>query len=162
MAGARIYYVQPDYNKEFDILMPIRVDQVKATLEEYPDIQVVYLTSPTYDGLCFDVEEMKSVCGIDRLFIVDEAHGAHFYFTKNQKFPKPALQAGADACITSVHKTLGGISGTALINVAKSSKIDVHKIKMQHMMMSSMGDQVSPFILADLEGCVRTFYKDGE
>jgi arginine/lysine/ornithine decarboxylase len=38
MAGARIYYVQPDYNKEFDILMPIRADQVKATLEEYPDI----------------------------------------------------------------------------------------------------------------------------
>ena len=83
MAGAMIYYVQPDYNKEFDILMPIRADQVKATLEEYPDIQVVYLTSPTYDGLCFDVEEMKLVCGTDRLFIVDEAHGAHFYFTKN-------------------------------------------------------------------------------
>lgn len=136
--------------------MPINPDQVIKTLEEFPEIQAVYLTNPTYDGFCFNVEDMKQACG-DRLFIVDEAHGAHFYFTKDEKFPKPALVGGADASITSVHKTLGGISGTALINVGKESKMVVSRVKMQHMMMSAMGDSVSPFILADMEGCIRAF-----
>jgi hypothetical protein len=36
------------------------------------------------------VEEMKKVCG-DRLFIVDEAHGAHFYFAQDGRFPISAL-----------------------------------------------------------------------
>jgi arginine decarboxylase len=49
---------------------------------------VVYLTNPTYDGLYFDVPEMKKVCG-ERIFIVDEAHGAHFYFS--EKLPAGAL-----------------------------------------------------------------------
>jgi len=105
---------------------------------------------------------MKKVCGEERLFIVDEAHGAHFYFAKDGRFPKSALNGGADASITSVHNTLGGLSATALINVAKGSKMEVSKVKMQHMMMSAMGDSVSPFILADLEGCVRAFQKDGD
>lgn len=57
---------------------------------------------------------------------------------------------------------MGGLSATALINVAKGSKMDASKVKMQHMMMSAMGDSVSPFILADLEGCIRAFQKDGD
>jgi arginine/lysine/ornithine decarboxylase len=87
---------------------------------------------------------------------VDEAHGAHFYFS--EKFPPGALQAGADAAVTSVHKTLGGLSGTALLNLA-SHRLDANKVKLQHMMSA---DQVSPFLLADLEGCVQTFSKKGE
>ena len=98
---------------------------------------------------------MKSVCG-DRIFIIDEAHGAHFYFSEN--LPSAALQAGADAAITSVHKTLGGISGTALLNLSPTSKLNPQKVKLLHMMST---DQVSPFLLADLEGCVQTFLKDG-
>ena len=62
------------------MMLPIKPEQVQACLNDYPEIQVVYLTNPTYDGLCFNVVEMKKACG-DRLFIVDEAHGAHFYFT---------------------------------------------------------------------------------
>jgi arginine/lysine/ornithine decarboxylase len=74
---------------------------------------------------------MKQVCG-DRLFIVDEAHGAHFYFSKEKEsvFPKPALIGCADAAVTSIHKTLGGISGTAFINVSNESRLDIKKLKM--------------------------------
>jgi arginine/lysine/ornithine decarboxylase len=93
---------------------------VTKLLTEHPEIEVVYLTNPTYDGLCFNVSDMKTACG-DRIFIVDEAHGAHFYFS--EKLPQGALQAGADAAVTSVHKTLGGLSGTALLNLA-SHKLD--------------------------------------
>ena len=105
---------------------------------------------------------MRAVCGDHRLFIVDEAHGSHCYFSDN--CPTPALKAGADAAIDSLHKTLGGIYGTSLINIGKFSKLDVDKIKMLHMMMASgSGDDISPFLLADAEGCIEIFAsKDGE
>jgi len=50
---------------------------------------------------------MKEACGPDRLFLVDEAHGAHFYFSKD--CPEGALEGGADAAVTSIHKMLGSI-----------------------------------------------------
>ena len=73
------------------------------------------------------------------------------------------MQGGADAAVTSIHKTLGGMSGTALLNVGKNSRLDPSRVKQQHMMMAvGNGDAVSPFILADLEGCIESFSKDGE
>jgi arginine/lysine/ornithine decarboxylase len=42
--------------------------------------------------------------------------------------PNGALQGGADGAVTSIHKTLGGFSGTALLNIA-SDKLDFKKIK---------------------------------
>ncbi len=76
--------------------------------------------------MCFDYAEMRRTCG-DRLFIVDEAHGAHYYFS--DECPDSALQGGADAAVTSVHKTLGGMSATSLINVSKTSRIDAEKFR---------------------------------
>jgi arginine/lysine/ornithine decarboxylase len=55
------------------------------------------------------------------LLIVDEAHGAHFYFNKNM--PLGALKSGADAAVCSVHNTLGALSASALINVAVDSRL---------------------------------------
>ena len=115
LAGARTYYVQPEYDSEFDVLLPIRPKQVEEVLATHPEIEAVYLTTPTYDGLCFSVSKMRTACGDNRILIIDEAHGAHFYFSNT--CPDAAMEGGADAAITSVHKTLGGISGTALLNV---------------------------------------------
>jgi arginine decarboxylase len=53
--------------------------------------------------------------------IVDEAHGAHCYFSK--LMPQGALKQGADATVNSVHKTLGALSASALINVSKTSRL---------------------------------------
>lgn len=62
-------------------MLPISPRQVEDMLIEYPEIEAVYLTSPTYEGLGYDLADIKKVCGPSRLFIVDEAHGAHFYFS---------------------------------------------------------------------------------
>jgi arginine/lysine/ornithine decarboxylase len=67
------------------------------------------------------------------------------------------LQGGADAAVTSIHKTLGSIYGTALINVGKSSKLDPDRIRMQYAMISSSGGDSSPFLALDVEACVTTF-----
>ena len=103
---------------------------MKETIEAHPEIEVIYLTYPTYEGLTVDLDEMRSIIGPDRLLIIDEAHGSHCYFSP--LCPKPALLSGADAAVTSVHKTLGGLYGTSLINVGKTARLDPSRVKMQH------------------------------
>ena len=81
---------------------------------------------------------MKAACGAERIFIVDEAHGAHYNFS--DKCPVAAMQGGGDAAITSVHKTLGGIAGTAVLNVAKGSRLDAEKVRQQYLIMAGSSE----------------------
>lgn len=105
---------------------------------------------------------MKDCIGDDRLFIVDEAHGAHFYFSS--ACPQGALENGcADAAVTSLHKMLGSIYGTAIVNVGKSGKVEKDTVRMMHQMMAAGdGDGISPLLVADVEGCVMAFRDNGE
>lgn len=79
MAGANIRILSPPYNHDLDLFMPVTAESVKAALEKEPDIDAVYLTSPNYEGLSAEYEHIKDICK-DKIVIVDEAHGAHFYF----------------------------------------------------------------------------------
>lgn len=118
------------------MIMPIRVEQVKEAIEQYPDIEVVYLTTPSSDGLCFDIEKMASSINFDgenRILVIDETHGAHFYFSND--CPKPAMRAGADVSVTSIDKSLGGISASSILNIGEKSKLDSEKIKNKYKMM---------------------------
>ena len=55
---------------------------------------------------------------------------------------------------------LGSIYGTALLNVSKNTTLlDLAKIRSNHLMFA--GDLPSPFLLGDLEGCVKDFVKSG-
>ena len=120
MAGADIKIVSPEYNNDLDLFMPITIENLKEALKKHPDIDALYLTSPNYEGLSVNYEEVKDLFK-DKIVIVDEAHGAHFYF--NKSFPKPAIPSGIDVVTNSVHKSLGGLNATALIHVSKNSRI---------------------------------------
>lgn len=100
----------------------ITPEQVKRKLIEFPDVQAVVITSPTYDGVVSDVAGIAEIVhryGIP--LIVDEAHGAHFGF--HPAFPENAIKQGADAVIMSVHKTLAAFTQTALLHLC-SDRID--------------------------------------
>jgi arginine decarboxylase len=114
---------------------------------------VVYLTSPNMEGLIADYSAIRKVCEPNNvLLIVDEAHGAHFYF--NENMPVGALKSGADVTVCSVHKTLGALSASALINVAKNSRLNASKVKDSYHLLNTTSP--SPLLLADVESCVRT------
>ena len=94
----------------------ILAEDVKAALEEDPDIQAVLIVSPTYDGVVSDVEAIAGIVhGKGLPLIVDEAHGAHFRYSS--LFPQSALELGADVVIQSVHKTLPSLTQTALLHI---------------------------------------------
>lgn len=109
-------YLYPEYVEEYGINGGIFPEDVEKLLEQEKDIQAVVITSPTYEGVVSDVETIAKIVHSKKIpLIVDEAHGAHFYF--HDKFPKGALQCGADIVINSVHKTLPAFTQTALIHM---------------------------------------------
>ena len=89
--------------------------QIRAAIDENPDIKAVVITSPTYDGVVSDVAAIASVAhALGALLLVDEAHGAHFGVGGG--FPHNAIALGADAVIVSLHKTLPALTQTALLH----------------------------------------------
>lgn len=109
-------YLYPEYIEKYGINGGIFPEDVDNLLQKEPDIQAVVITSPTYEGVVSDVEAIAKVVHRYQIpLIVDEAHGAHFYF--HDKFPKGALECGADVVINSLHKTLPAFTQTALIHM---------------------------------------------
>jgi lysine decarboxylase len=158
IAGATIVTVQTIYDPEFDIFMPIQADQVKQALEKDPDISGVFITSPSYEGLVCNYEDIKRVCK-DVLLVVDEAHGAWHYFSK--KMPTPALLSGVDVAVTSAYKTLGCLSSACLVYVNKSASPEFcQRIKDCYFLFNTTAP--NPFMLASVESAIQVFIDKGE
>ena len=47
--------------------------------------------------------------------MVDEAHGSYFLFCENLNLPKSALSSNADLVVQSLHKSLDGLTQTAVL-----------------------------------------------
>lgn len=93
----------------------IRPEDVLEILKEDREIQAVFITSPTYEGVVSDAERIAEIThsfGVP--LIVDEAHGAHFGF--HPYFPESSVKKGADIVIHSLHKTLPSMTQTALLH----------------------------------------------
>jgi len=105
LVGADILQVIPERDEKFDVIEALSLDQIKKTLQEHPDIEALFLTTPTPQGDTIDIQKVREIAG-DRLIMVDESHGAHFYFSP--KFPSPSIKSGADLAVISADKTLGG------------------------------------------------------
>lgn len=59
LAGASPVMLQPDYNSDYDIYMPVTAQQVQEALDKDPEIGVVYLTSPNMEGLIADYSAIR-------------------------------------------------------------------------------------------------------
>ena len=130
--GLRPIYIYPEIDEEYGISVGIKAKQVEEAIiqheeysknfglqksvHEYADRPLgMILTSPTYEGITSEVEEIAELLHARRMFlIVDEAHGAHFGF--HEAFPRSAVSLGADVVIQSLHKTLPSMTQTALLH----------------------------------------------
>ena len=76
----------------------------------------VILVSPYYQGYATDLEPLIRIChNYDLPVLVDEAHGSYFLFCENFNLPKSALRSEADLVVHSLHKSLNGLTQTAVI-----------------------------------------------
>ena len=84
-----------------------------------PKPTAVYVTSPDYLGHTADIAALAAVChrhGV--LLVVDNAHGAYLRFLSPSRHP---MDAGADLCCDSAHKTLGVLTGGAYLHIGKAA-----------------------------------------
>ena len=86
-----------------------------AAMEEHPHAKAILLTRPDFYGGCLPLERIVAKAremGIRVL--VDEAHGAHLPWLEGVA---SAGEMGADAWVQSVHKTLPGLTGAAVMHL---------------------------------------------
>lgn len=150
-------YLYPEQTA-FGIQGSISPEQVETMLEQYPDTEAVLLTSPTYDGVLSDIAAIAEIVHAKGIpLIVDEAHGAHFGFSKG--FPKKALALGADLCIESAHKTLPAYTQSALLHYRKNPWIDLERVKWYLGIYQSSSP--SYILMAGLDRCTRILREQG-
>jgi len=127
LCGVIPRYIYPEYIVETGFVGGIAPVNVKEAIDRYPEAKGVIITSPNYYGICSDVRAIADVVhSYDKLLLVDEAHGAHFYF--HEKLPKGALQCGADLCVQSAHKTLPALTQSSVLHVG-SDRVNVNRLK---------------------------------
>lgn len=120
-------YVYPQFFNKMGINGGILCGNIEKMLITLPRNPVVVLTSPTYEGVVSDIENIaKVIHKRDGVLIVDQAHGAHFGI--GEQFPKSAVELGADIVIESVHKTLPTPTQTALLHI-KGERVNCQKLK---------------------------------
>ncbi|MGE4282571.1 MAG: aminotransferase class I/II-fold pyridoxal phosphate-dependent enzyme, partial [Clostridia bacterium] len=127
LCGVIPQYIYPEYISDLDFIGGINPHEVEEALKKHPDAKGVFITCPTYHGICSDIKTIADIVHrYDKMLLVDEAHGAHFCF--HPSLPQGALHAGADICVQSAHKTLPALTQSALLHV-NSFNIDLQRIK---------------------------------
>ncbi|MEG1576485.1 MAG: aminotransferase class V-fold PLP-dependent enzyme [Clostridium sp.] len=151
-------YIYPERMKDYGIQGAISPRSVEMALKANKDAAAVYITSPTYEGIVSDVEHIAKIAHRYRIpLIVDEAHGAHFSFGCG-KFPKSALECGADAVIQSLHKTLPSLTQTAVLHI-KNQWIKSENIERYLQIFQTSSP--SYVLLASIENCIRVMESQG-
>jgi lysine decarboxylase len=116
MSGAEPVYMQPEVDEELHMDLCVTPETVARTLETHPDIEAVYVVSPTYYGIAADLVSIERIVhDAGKLLLVDEAWGPHFAF--HPALPISATHAGADLSINSTHKMLSAFSQCAMLHV---------------------------------------------
>ncbi len=76
----------------------------------------IILVNPTYQGYAIDQKPLIDLCHQKNLpVLVDEAHGSYFLFCENLDLPKSSLLSNADLVVHSLHKSLNGLTQTAVL-----------------------------------------------
>lgn len=150
-------YIYPQILEKYGLCGGISPESVRAKLADHPEIRAVCVTSPTYDGVVSDVKAIAEEAhrhGIP--LIVDEAHGAHFGLDK--RFPKSAVEMGADLVIHSIHKTLPALTQTALLHVQGER---ISRERLRRFLSVYQTSSPSYILLAGIEQCVSILEQQG-
>ncbi|SKC83391.1 aminotransferase class I/II-fold pyridoxal phosphate-dependent enzyme [Maledivibacter halophilus] len=114
LSGAIPVYIQPEINDELGIAMGISFDEVKRVIANHPDAKAIFLINPTYYGATSDLKSIVDIAHKNNMAVlVDEAHGAHMKF--HDELPLEAMDAGADMCAVSTHKTGGSLTQSSIL-----------------------------------------------
>lgn len=112
--GAIPVYVNPGVSHELGIPLGMSVKDIEEAIRLNPDAKAILVNNPTYYGICSNLKEIVRLAHANGMrVLVDEAHGAHFYF--GDELPVSAMAAGADMAAVSMHKTGGSLTQSSFL-----------------------------------------------
>lgn len=148
LSGAEPLWVIPEKLNEWGLWGHVEPCEIEKLLKENTDVGMVWITSPTYEGIVSDVEAISKICkkyGV--ILAVDEAHGCLWNF--NPEFPSPAMKLGADVVVQSLHKTGGSFAQSSMLHVAYGANIDIAELEANLKMLHTTSPSYT--LLASLD-----------
>jgi arginine decarboxylase len=147
LSGAIPIFLNPEYDPVLDIAHSITPNSLESALQQHPDAKAVLTVYPTYYGVCGNLSAIANITHQYNIpLLVDEAHGAHFAF--HPELPTPALVAGADLTVQSIHKVLGAMTQASMLHI-QGSRIDCDRISKALQLVQSTSP--SYLLLASLD-----------
>lgn len=157
LAGIRPIWVEPQWDLELRLAHPPSAEAYERCFAEHPDARGALVTSPTPYGTSVDLAAITRVCHErDRPLIVDEAWGAHLPF--HPELPTWAMDAGADVCVTSVHKMGGGLEQSSVFH-QQGDRIDPDVLSAREDLLGTTSPSV--LVYAALDGWRRQMVEQG-
>jgi arginine/lysine/ornithine decarboxylase len=158
LAGIRPIWVEPQWDPDRHLAHPPAPETFAAAFEEHPDARGALVTSPTPYGTAADLEAIVRIChDRDRPVIVDEAWGAHLPF--HPGLPSWAMDAGADLCVTSVHKMGSGLEQGSVFHL-QGSRISPETLASRADLLGTTSPSV--LLYAGLDGWRRQMVEQGK
>ena len=137
LAGLEPIWLDVEFLNNWGIFSSVNVDRLSMIVSENNDIAGCVIVSPTYEGIISDVKKISEVCHSKNIpLIVDEAHGAHFYFLNHEGLTS-AIQENADLVIQSWHKTLGSLTQSGVMHLLNEKYFTYNDIKRALDLVSS-------------------------
>src|SRR6266705_1348143 len=126
LAGLRPVWVRPEIDQETGLPAAVAVQTVRDALAAHPDACGVILGDPSYIGTTGDLAgHARAAHEAGVPLIVDQAWAAYLGF--HPDLPAHAIAAGADAMVTSAHKTLPAYTQGALV-LARTERLDAARL----------------------------------
>jgi lysine decarboxylase len=158
LAGLEPVWVRPEVDPDTGLALAVPLDAVASALAGAEGAAAVLLVEPNFVGVLSDLAGIAALCRkAGTALAVDQAWGAYLGF--HPLLPPHALALGADAMVTSAHKTLTGFTQSAYL-FARSGRLDLGRIRESFDALNTTS--VSAAILASLDRTRALLAKRGE
>ncbi|MBT2471525.1 ornithine decarboxylase [Streptomyces sp. ISL-66] len=158
LSGIRPVWVDPQWDARHHLAHPPSAEAFEAAFAEHPDARGALVTTPTPYGTCSDLAAIADVCHRrGKPLIVDEAWGAHLPF--HADLPAWAMDAGADVCVTSVHKMGSGLEQSSVFHL-QGDLVKAEVLKSREDLLGTTSPSV--LVYAALDGWRRQMVEHGK
>lgn len=114
-------YIKCQTDSYLGITVSTTSEQIENVLSCSEVAKAVFITNPSYYGTVSNTKKIFEIANkYNKPLLVDEAHGAHFYF--HSEYPTPSIDAGAYAAVNGLHKSLPVLNQGACIHVGENFK----------------------------------------
>lgn len=156
ISGGLPVYVMPEMDNNLEIVNQPSLASWKKAILANPSAKAIFIINPTYFGSVGDLESLVQFAHQHKMLVlVDEAHGAHYYFN-SPFFPKSAMACGADLSSVSFHKTLGSLTQSSIL-LSKGERVSKYAIQKALNIVNSTSP--SGLLFVSLEGARKYLYE---